>query len=71
MTQYYFSIFVSYREFLKVYRGQVSSIVVYEEGGLRVQIPAMRFLPFVTAAGIEGRFRLTLDNNKFVELIKI
>ncbi|PSD40987.1 DUF2835 family protein, partial [Vibrio sp. V02_P2A34T13] len=46
-----------------------SSVQVYTDQGLRLQLPASRFRPFLSQIGVKGRFRLTTDqNNKFVKL---
>lgn len=69
MQRYEFSLHVSTEEFLKVYRGAVSHLVVRATTGQRVQIPAARFRPFVTPDGVSGTFVLTCDeNNKCVDL---
>ncbi|OXX75079.1 hypothetical protein B9J87_01540, partial [Vibrio sp. V19_P1S1T109] len=44
-------------------------VQVYTDQGLRLQLPASRFRPFLSQIGVKGRFRLTTDqNNKFVKL---
>ncbi|RTZ16948.1 DUF2835 family protein [Vibrio aquaticus] len=69
MNSYYFSLNVSYQSFLAHYNGAASNILVVTEQGLRLQLPASRFRPFLSQIGLKGRFRLTTDqNNKFVKL---
>ncbi len=69
MKQYTFRLDVPYQTFLQYYSGAASSVVVYTEQGLRLQIPAARLRPFLSQIGIKGRFRLVIDqNNKFVKL---
>ncbi len=71
MKQYYFNVSISYQEFERVYRGGARSVLVTDHTGKRIQIPALRFLPFLEPAGIVGRFVLTTDEqNKFVSLTK-
>lgn len=42
------------------------------ESGARVQVPTKNLRPFVTSAGIKGRFRLITDqNNKLKSFEKI
>ncbi|AUB88013.1 DUF2835 domain-containing protein [Vibrio anguillarum] len=69
MKQYYFTLNISYQVYLAHYSGVASSVQVYTDQGLRLQLPASRFRPFLSQIGIKGRFRLTTDqNNKFVKL---
>ncbi|WP_432452973.1 MULTISPECIES: DUF2835 family protein [unclassified Agarivorans] len=72
MKQYYFNLHISYLEFERVYRGSARSVIAVDDKGTRVQIPALRFLSFLNASGISGRFVLSTDNqNKFISLQKI
>ncbi|ASF99803.1 MULTISPECIES: DUF2835 domain-containing protein [Vibrio] len=69
MKQYYFTLNISYQTYLAHYSGVASSVHVYTDQGLRLQLPASRFRPFLSQIGVKGRFRLTTDqNNKFVKL---
>jgi len=69
MNQYYFTLNISYQTFLSHYNGAASNILVVTDNGLRLQLPASRFRPFVSQIGLKGRFRLTTDqNNKFLKL---
>ncbi|WP_413284455.1 DUF2835 domain-containing protein [Vibrio sp. MA40-2] len=69
MNHYTFRLDIPYHVFLQHYSGSASSVMVYTEQGLNLQIPAARLRPFLTQIGIRGRFRLTTDpDNKFVRL---
>ncbi len=69
MKYYYFSLNISYQAFLVHYSGVASTVLVVTEQGLKLQLPASRFRPFLTQIGIKGRFRLTTDGeNKFLKL---
>ncbi|GAK83228.1 hypothetical protein JCM19238_776 [Vibrio ponticus] len=69
MNQYYFSLNIPYQTFLAHYNGAASSVMVTTDNGLRIQLPATRFRPFLSQIGLKGRFRLTTDqNNKFLKL---
>ncbi len=69
MNYYYFSLNISYNKFLSHYGGVASNVVVNTDRGLRLQLPASRFRPFLSQLGVRGRFRLTTDqSNKFVKL---
>ncbi len=72
MKQYHFQLTLSYQEFQHYYAGNVQQIIVRTYEGARVQIPAMRFQPFLLPGGISGSFCLTLDeHHKFVRLEKV
>ncbi|MFC3023963.1 DUF2835 domain-containing protein [Vibrio zhugei] len=69
MKDYYFSLNISYQEFVAHYSGVAANVVVMTEQNLRLQLPASRFRPYLSQLGIRGRFRLvTDDNNKFHKL---
>ncbi|MDF2152139.1 DUF2835 domain-containing protein [Vibrio sp. CAU 1672] len=69
MKQYCFSLNVSYQIFLAHYSGAASAVQVVTDNGMRLQLPATKFRPFISQLGIRGRFRLTTDqNNKFLKL---
>jgi hypothetical protein len=67
-----FSLHISHDEFLRVYQGRARYVIVTDDTGRRVQLPASRFLPFVSTLGVRGRFRLiTDDDHKFVSLERL
>lgn len=69
MKHYYLTLNISYQQYLTHYTGHASSILVYTDQGLKLQLPATRFRPFLTQLGLKERFRLTTDqNNKFLRL---
>ncbi|MGO1296614.1 MAG: DUF2835 domain-containing protein [Vibrio sp.] len=69
MKYYYFSLNISYQEFVAHYSGVAAHVVVMTEQKLRLQLPASRFRPYLSQLGVKGRFRLmTDDNNKFQKL---
>lgn len=69
MNYYHFRLDIPYQTYVAHYSGAATSILVVTETGLRIQLPASRFRPFLTQLGLKGRFRLTTDqNNKFVKL---
>ena len=49
-------------EFLRFYRGEVSSVHVQAEDGRRVQFPADALRPYVARDGVRGDFRLCFDS---------
>lgn len=71
IKKYYFSLFLSSKEFLPYYQGYVTDIQVLTSQGLKVQFPAMHLRPFIKSSGISGNFCLTTVSNKFKSLDKI
>ncbi len=72
MHRYEFRVHLSPQEFLRVYQGAVSHLVVRATTGQRVQVPASRFRPFVTPDGVSGRFVLTCDDqHKCLDLQRV
>ncbi|MDN3610071.1 DUF2835 domain-containing protein [Vibrio ostreicida] len=69
MKHYYFTLNISYQSFIAHYSGAASHVLAITDQGLRLQLPASRFRPFLSQIGLKGRFRLTTDqNNKFIKL---
>jgi hypothetical protein len=52
-----------------IYQGQIKYIVVTTDEGLKLQLPATNFKPFVTTNGILGRF--LVETNKQNRLQRI
>ncbi|MGJ8693890.1 MAG: DUF2835 domain-containing protein [Thalassotalea sp.] len=69
--EYYFSMALTYAEFLPYYQGKVEFIQVITTKGLSIRFPAMHLRNFITRAGIYGQFLLITENNKFKSLLKI
>ena len=59
---FFFSIYVSYHDFLNYYKGYVDKVEVKETGGKTLWINARHFRPFLTTGGLSGHFRLELDD---------
>ena len=69
MKVHYFQIRISPDEWLRYYKGTADAVIVTAMSGLRISIPAAHFRPFTTFMGIQGLFRLILnDQDKFVQL---
>lgn len=72
MHTYYFSLALSYEECRSLYLPKCNAVVVTEEQGKRIQIPAKNLRPFVSQTGLRGRFRLLINNEKkLVSLDKV
>jgi hypothetical protein len=69
---YQFSLYLSVAKTESIYQGQVKYIIVETDQGLKLQLPAHNFRPFVDSNGIKGRFRLiTDDQNQLKKIQKI
>ncbi|MDV6251103.1 DUF2835 domain-containing protein [Vibrio sp. EA2] len=69
MKHYYFTLNIPYQTFVSHYSGVSNAIQVVTHHGLRLQLPAAKFRPFLSQLGVRGQFRLTTDqNNKFIKL---
>ena len=60
---YHFRVDLSYQDFTAYYQGAVKFVVVRDDSGLLLQLPAARLRPFITPSGIHGRFELELDEH--------
>ena len=69
MHCFYFSLNIARTEYLRYYQGSAARVVVRAHDGRTLSIPAINLRQFVTHAGIQGRFRATIDqNNRLVSL---
>lgn len=72
MKVYFFNIHMSHKEWLPFYEGAYHSILIRDDLGVKIQIPASKFRPFSSLLGIKGRFKLILnDDNSFHDLIRL
>ncbi|MDO6677461.1 DUF2835 domain-containing protein [Shewanella sp. 4_MG-2023] len=70
--EFYFSIYVSFNDFLPFYQGIVKNVEVRDRNGKVLHINGKYFRPFVTASGIHGCFILRLNTSgNFISLNKI
>ena len=74
-----FTIHLSAEKTQHIYQGQARYILVYTDDGLSLQLPAiacnclqlpaLNFRQYVTDRGIQGRFKVEIDdNNKIIRL---
>ena len=64
-----FSINLSAEKTQHIYQGQARYILVYTDDGVSLQLPAINFRQYVTDRGIQGRFKVEIDdNNKIIRL---
>ena len=72
MSKFEFTMSLSAQKIHSVYQGRARYILVESDEGLKLQLPAANFRSFVTADGIHGRFRVTIDaSNKIRALRKL
>ncbi|NQZ83688.1 MAG: DUF2835 domain-containing protein [Colwellia sp.] len=69
--KYYFTINMSYEDFLPYYQGKASTVSVETTQGQRMQFPAIHIKKYLTRLGIRGYFCMNTENNKFLSLEKI
>ena len=64
-----FSINLSAEKTQHIYQGQARYILVYTDDGVSLQLPAINFRQYVTDRGIQGRFKVEIDDsNKIIRL---
>ena len=63
MKRFEFVLSISSQQYLQYYRGSVRQVLAQSTTGSSVQFPAALLTPFVTSAGISGRFVLTCEGN--------
>lgn len=73
MKYYRFNLRISYADYQQKYYGKgYQQMLVRADNGMRLAIPAGRFIPFITRSGLHGQFILTTDDeNKFVALEQV
>ncbi|UXI02865.1 DUF2835 domain-containing protein [Photobacterium sp. TY1-4] len=70
MRHYTFSMYISYQSYLDHYSGAASTVLVVTDNGLKLQLPASRFRPFLSQLGVKGRFRVTVNAQNRIEAIE-
>ena len=69
MREFVFRLNVSFDEFKPYYQGIAENVQVTDVNGVVLRINGRHFRPFLTASGIHGAFRLTInDQAQFVSL---
>ena len=71
MKRHRFTVSLSAEEWLGVYSGSISNLVVRSTKGMRISIPIRNFIPFVTYSGIQGTFEVDCFENRILELRKL
>lgn len=69
---YTFSMNISAEKCLRYYQGSAKYIIVKADNGKTVRLPADAIHKFVTASGMQGRFRLEINHhNALVKLERL
>ncbi len=63
MKRFEFVLSISSQQYLQYYRGSVRQVLAQSTTGATVQFPAALLIPFVTSAGIRGRFVLSCEDD--------
>ena len=72
MNEARFFLNIPARDYLTYYQGRVRNVLVTAFDGRRIQFPAERLRPFVTATGVQGEFILHFDEqNRFAGLERV
>jgi hypothetical protein len=57
-------------ELLRYYRGAASVVVTADRYGRSIRFPASALRPFVSSAGVHGRFLLCVDDHNRLQQIQ-
>lgn len=72
MKKYYFQLDLPYAQCLDLYQPGNNVALVRAESGEKVQLPCLNLRPYVSRLGLNGRFRLIIDdNNKVMSFEKV
>lgn len=64
---YFFSLSVSYLACKRMYTVGNQKVVLVAETGEKIQLPVTNLRPFVQSQGIQGRFRLIINEKNKIE----
>ena len=69
IMEFFFSLHLSYREFMPYYKGYVDKVEVHDRQGKILWINCRHFRRFLTSSGIHGEFKLTVNKQgEFISL---
>jgi hypothetical protein len=72
MQTFYFTLSLKYELCERLYVPGINTVVMKADNGKRIQLPVKNLRPHVSPIGINGRFRLMIDdNNKIKSFEKI
>lgn len=67
MQEYYFSLRIPYAKCERFYLAGVNSAILISECGKRIQLPTKNLRFYIDRNGINGRFRLIIDEHNKVK----
>jgi hypothetical protein len=67
MQTFYFTLSIKYDLCERFYVPGINKVILTSDNGKRVQLPVQNLRPHVSQNGINGRFRLTVDNNNKIK----
>ena len=68
--EFFFTLSVSYDDFLPYYQGRAKRVEVRESHGRVLNINAYHFKPFLTPTGIRGNFKIRIDGQGNLQSIE-
>jgi hypothetical protein len=72
MQTFYFTLSLAYELCERLYVPGIISVIIKTDNGKRIQLPVINLRAHVSPIGINGRFRLMIDeNNKIKSLEKV
>ena len=67
MQTFYFTLNLQYELCEQLYQPGNNTVVMTADNGKRIQLPVSNLRPHVSPIGIQGRFRLMIDENNKVK----
>ena len=67
MRQYFFTLAVPYVQCENLYITGNNAVVLTADSGERIQLPTVNLRPYIDRQGLNGRFRLVIDNQNKVK----
>ena len=69
---FYIQLDISTTDFHRYYSQKINSVITTSHTGQKVQFPANVLQPFISHAGVQGRFKLVVDqNSKFKSIDRV
>jgi hypothetical protein len=67
MQTFYFTLSLTYDLCERLYVPGTNTVVMTADNGKRIQLPVINLRPHVSPIGINGRFRLMIDDNNKIK----
>ena len=69
MQLFYFNLSATLADCERLYRGK-HQVIITDENGVRVSVPAKHLKQFLLPTGIRGRFKLVIDDQQKIVLFE-